>query len=384
MKGNPCALTEDYRGYVLERYRNLRLLDDDSIQKDIKKKQSDDQAPQIEHKATISLDLEFSIGGGFSGVAVDEEQWKNSGMETPFEELDEAQKSTRYWVELKLMDLELIKSEVKLWGRDFLVEENMGRADFGISLREELEITPALRDQFRDNLWLELWQEKPIIISEKPEGDEEAEPIEKIKILDNLPVFTKKQIGVMRIKSESWLENANPDPQDLTIHQKQFFYKQKRDPRFLCQNLLISLKHRERDLMDKYVQGKMERAEAREKEEKEKKAEGQAAKGKEKKVDKKADKAGGKGATGVEIKGDPEELGLPTEQKYTLVEREASKPFKKPTGVTREEEIQKELTHKYDIVIPLEQWMTVRACLNQPEKKEPTEPEEPADPKKKK
>ena len=64
--------------------------------------------------------------------------------------------------------------------------------------------------------------------------------------------------------------------------------------------------------MDEYVQWKLdEKAKAKEE------AEG----GKDdKKKDKKPDKKKDKGATLVEIKGDPDELGLPTERNYVLVE----------------------------------------------------------------
>ena len=59
--------------------------------------------------------------------------------------------------------------------------------------------------------------------------------------------------------------------------------------------------------MDEYVERKLE-------EKRKEKEEGEGAAAPDKKKD--------KGAVAVEIKGDPEELGLPTERGYVLVERD--------------------------------------------------------------
>lgn len=91
-------------------------------------------------------------------------------------------------------------------------------------------------------------------------------------------------------------------------------------------------------------------------------------------VDKKKDpkKAAAEGA--VEIKGDPESLGLPTEKFYTLIDwdfkhkYELKKPKQpKSTEMTLEEKNKqtlRKLTEKYDIVIPMKEWLTVKVALN--------------------
>ena len=67
--------------------------------------------------------------------------------------------------------------------------------------------------------------------------------------------------------------------------------------------------------MDEYVERKLE-------EKRKEKEEAEGASAPDKKKDKKPDKKKDKGAVAVEIKGDPEELGLPTERGYVLVERD--------------------------------------------------------------
>ena len=94
----------------------------------------------------------------------------------------------------------------------------------------------------------------------------------------------------------------------------------------------------------------------------------------------------------VEIRGDPESLGLPTEKFYTLIDRDFWNKYEvkkqKKVKVEMSEEDKKKaalwkLTDKYDIIIPMKEWLTVKVALNQNEHVEPVKVV-PDDPKAKK
>lgn len=79
----------------------------------------------------------------------------------------------------------------------------------------------------------------------------------------------------------------------------------------------------------------------------------------------------------VEIKGDPESLGLPTEKFYYLIDwdfrnknEKMLKPWKHQGAKTemssedKNKEIVRGLTDKYDIVIPMKEWLLIKVAIN--------------------
>ena len=62
----------------------------------------------------------------------------------------------------------------------------------------------ALRDYFRKNIWIELWEERPRL-SEKPvEGTDEI-ALEAVLSADNIPETEKRMRGVVRVQTDQWI-----------------------------------------------------------------------------------------------------------------------------------------------------------------------------------
>ncbi len=150
-----------------------------------------------------TIDLELTVGGGLKGVSVEEELWKE---ESPFEELGEEYKSSRFWIEIEWQGENLV-SEKRLWDQHFVITEEKGDVEFGIKERRELDPSIALRDQLRRSLWVDLYEERPVIVTEKDEseGAEEGATIDRLEMEEDKPKFEKKYLGGMKIQTTDWL-----------------------------------------------------------------------------------------------------------------------------------------------------------------------------------
>jgi len=65
------------------------------------------------------------------------------------------------------------------------------------------------------NVWVSLWEEKPIIIKEKDTtaGALENAEIKKVKLCeDGLPKLDTQLLGKMKIKTDEWILNSNLKP----------------------------------------------------------------------------------------------------------------------------------------------------------------------------
>lgn len=69
------------------------MLDKTAVQKEIGKSRKVEPEP-VEYKETCSIDLAVSVGYGLEGVEIEEELWTATGIEKPFDELDEENKSS--------------------------------------------------------------------------------------------------------------------------------------------------------------------------------------------------------------------------------------------------------------------------------------------------
>ena len=216
------------------------------------------------------------------------------------EELEDSYKSSKFWLQTDILG-EFIKSDVKLWGLDFMKEEEIGKTDFKFDMRKILSLLPSttsketesiefsfeLFDSLMDGIWIELYEEYPVI---EEHDNEEGETISKAVIRDGKPRLKTAIRGVAKISMSHWITNPDLAPTDLLIHKKFYFYKLKYKtiPEFCFENNLTKIKKSEHDAVDTYVKDKRDRIAQKEAEEREK---AEAEKANEKK-DPKKDKGG--------------------------------------------------------------------------------------------
>ena len=135
LQGNPLALTPQYRKYTLENLKSLKSFDLTPIQKgNWQKRVQNSEEIKTEYVSESSFDLSVTVGGGIKGTSVEEELWTAAGQETPFDELDDKYKSSRFHISANFLGEEVLKSEDKLWDLHFDVEEEVGRTDFSLNL----------------------------------------------------------------------------------------------------------------------------------------------------------------------------------------------------------------------------------------------------------
>lgn len=199
--------------------------------------------------------------GSITGTLIDEEVWEASGNPSPFDQLED--KSSKYWIEIPYLNDEIIKSEIKQFHKDFQKEELIGKTDFNIWLWKDLEISNELWDYLSWNVWISLYESKPIIIKEKDTspGALETAEIWKVVLEDGKPKFETNLLGWLRVRTDEWVFNPLVKNDQMLSYQKQYFYKEKyvMRPEFKLPNCTTKLKNKEIEQLDKYVKEKLER-----------------------------------------------------------------------------------------------------------------------------
>ena len=120
--------------------------------------------------------------------------------------MDDKLKSSAFWLAFKDYEGRTVTSDRRYWGLDFQIdkEANSGRTDFKVNIRQVMPPSVALRDYFRKNIWIELWEERPRL-SEKPvEGTDEI-ALEAVLSADNIPETEKRMRGVVRVQTDQWI-----------------------------------------------------------------------------------------------------------------------------------------------------------------------------------
>lgn len=184
----------------------LRFFDDTPIPKDNAKKKKKkrqlgatcasnqtQEEEKIQITDEVTLDLEISVFGGVKGVEITEENCKVENFEDY---------SDRYWIKCHFLDGVEIVSEKRKWASEFQVEEEVGRCDFSIKVRKELKANSELRDQIMGNVWISIWQEKPILkkIKAEEEGEEDREECQLGE--DGIPLMKVSQIGWVKVQTD--------------------------------------------------------------------------------------------------------------------------------------------------------------------------------------
>lgn len=62
------------------------------------------------------------------------------------------------------------------------------------------------------NVWVSLWEERPVVIKVKDEtaGAVEGAEIRKVKLNEEgLPIFETERLGKLRVKTDEWLLNTS-------------------------------------------------------------------------------------------------------------------------------------------------------------------------------
>lgn len=115
------------------------------------------------------------MGAEIEGTEIDEEIWGETGIEAPFEELEDQYQSSGFYLKIPFLGEEAIESEKKYWHKDFVFsEENeTGKCNFQLKLRKELKPDQELRDLLMKGVWVELWETLPLF-EDIPDPSEEA------------------------------------------------------------------------------------------------------------------------------------------------------------------------------------------------------------------
>lgn len=86
----------------------------------------------------------------------------------------------------------------------------IGKTDFNIRLRKPLTISQEIRDYLSRNVWVSLYETKPVIIKEKdptPGASEYAE-IKKAVLLEGKPKLETHLLGKLRVRTDEWVFNS--------------------------------------------------------------------------------------------------------------------------------------------------------------------------------
>ena len=103
----------------------------------------------------LSIDFSISVLNGIKGTAIEADMLP-AGVEG-FDEWEPQNKGSRFWLQLQFNG-ETLESEKKYWASDFVIENGIGKCDFGFEKRFEFNPSTQLRDQLRSNLFIELWE----------------------------------------------------------------------------------------------------------------------------------------------------------------------------------------------------------------------------------
>ena len=168
-----------------------------------------------------------------------------------------------------------------------------------------------------DGLWIELYEEFPVLDTTE---NEEGEEVTKVSMTGDKPRIKTAIRGVAKIDTSGWLMHPNLTTVDMILHKKFYFFKLKYKtvPEFKFSNHYMKFKPSEHDALDAYVKDKRERIAQKEAEEREKAEAAKATDGKkDAKKDKGGKKADDKNAVNVEIE-DPEDIEFGKGTKTTL------------------------------------------------------------------
>lgn len=123
--GNPCALTENYRAILKQRFQNIRIIDGkqaftdgENQKKNSKvKKRNQQQEPQIEIKENLTIDFCFRILNITDSIYLNDDNCKLEVEQLTA--LPEASKSSAYWISYTDHLGNEIKSEPKSYLSNF-------------------------------------------------------------------------------------------------------------------------------------------------------------------------------------------------------------------------------------------------------------------------
>ena len=100
------------------------------------------------------------------------------------------------------------------------MEDEVGRTDFALTIRKMLPLDKATWDYLLGNIWVELWEDRPIINKTKDtsEGAEEDAVIETLSVVsdsDPRPDFKSVFLGACKVNTDQWLFDTQVEKTDI-------------------------------------------------------------------------------------------------------------------------------------------------------------------------
>ena len=144
---------------------------------------------------TISLEIQLRVLKTVTGTYLNPENCSNIDA-LNLDEVPIEQKSSQFWIQYTDHMGETICTEKKAWIDHFQVdkEAGLGKCDFKYTLRFEEIPSLQLREWFRGNLFLHLYESKPLLNKKPVDGSEDY--ISEVVLEDGAPKVVTNCIGV--------------------------------------------------------------------------------------------------------------------------------------------------------------------------------------------